>query len=55
MMIIDGSDELIGWNTLKLFNAIYQGKTLGYVYSNFYDYSEGQKVTDGQISQHTED
>lgn len=34
-MIIDGDDELIGRQVLKLFNAVFQEKGLYFVYSNF--------------------
>lgn len=34
-VIVDGDDELIGTQTFKLFNSIYQSKDLWVVYSNF--------------------
>lgn len=34
-MIVDGDDELIGHNTLQLFNWWYQTKKSGVLYSNF--------------------
>ena len=34
-MIIDGDDELIGRQVLKLYNAVFQEKGLYFVYSNF--------------------
>jgi hypothetical protein len=40
-MIVDGDDELIGKNVLKLFNIAYQKKKAGFIYSNFYTYDHG--------------
>jgi len=34
MMVVDGDDELIGRQVLKLFNAIFQEKKVLFVYSN---------------------
>jgi hypothetical protein len=34
-MIIDGDDELVGRQVLKLYNAVFQEKKLYFVYSNF--------------------
>lgn len=34
-MIVDGDDELVGRQVLKLFNAVFQEKKLWFVYSNF--------------------
>ena len=34
-MIVDGDDELIGRQVLKLFNAVFQEKKVWYAYSNF--------------------
>lgn len=34
-LIVDGDDELLGKQVLKLFNAIFQEKKLWFVYSNF--------------------
>lgn len=34
-MIVDGDDELLGRQVLKLFNAVFQEKKLWFVYSNF--------------------
>ena len=34
-MIIDGDDELLGRQVLKLFNAVFQEKGVWYIYSNF--------------------
>ena len=37
-MVMDADDELIGKNVLKVFNAAYQEKKAGVVYSNFFYY-----------------
>jgi hypothetical protein len=37
---MDGDDEFIGKNALKLFNSIYQTRKSGVVYSNFYIYQQ---------------
>lgn len=34
MMIVDGDDELIGSQVLKVFNAFFQKKNAWFVYSN---------------------
>jgi hypothetical protein len=34
-MIVDGDDELLGRQVLKVFNAVFQEKKLWFVYSNF--------------------
>jgi glycosyltransferase involved in cell wall biosynthesis len=36
--IVDGDDEYIGKNVLKIFNAAYQKLKAGVIYSNFYVY-----------------
>ncbi len=43
-MIVDGDDELIGKNALKLFNIAYQKNKAGVVYSNFYFYNQDTGV-----------
>ena len=35
MMVVDGDDELIGRQVLKLYNSIFQDKDVWFVYSNF--------------------
>jgi glycosyltransferase involved in cell wall biosynthesis len=40
LMIVDGDDELIGKNALKLFNIAFQKNKAGVVYSNFYFYNQ---------------
>ena len=39
-MVVDADDELIGKNVLKEFNAAYQQKKAGVVYSNFFYYKD---------------
>lgn len=34
-MIVDGDDELVGRQVLKLFNAVFQKEDAWFVYSNF--------------------
>ena len=38
VLIVDGDDELIGKNVLKVFNANYQKLKGGYIYSNYFTY-----------------
>jgi glycosyltransferase involved in cell wall biosynthesis len=47
---LDADDELIGRNTLKLFNWAYQTHKAGVVYSNFYWYIQSMKVMNGFTS-----
>ena len=35
MIVIDGDDELIGLQVLKLYNSIFQDKNVWFAYSNF--------------------
>jgi hypothetical protein len=42
-VIVDGDDELIGFNTLAVLNSVYRAEKLGLVYSNFY-YMNQQKT-----------
>ena len=39
-MVIDGEDELIGRQVLKLFNSVFQYKEVWFAYSN-YIYGKG--------------
>lgn len=39
IVIVDGDDELIGFNTLKVINSVYTKQKLGVVYSSFYYYN----------------
>ena len=50
VIILDGDDELIGRNTLKLFNWGFQTLKAGVLYSNFYYYLQGQYVRAGFTS-----
>lgn len=36
-MVIDGDDELIGRQVLKLFNAIFQERQVWFIYTNYMD------------------
>jgi glycosyltransferase involved in cell wall biosynthesis len=46
-LTIDGDDELIGRNVLKIFNAAYQKLRAGVVYSNFYWYRQPVSIAQG--------
>ena len=39
IMNIDGGDQLVGFNTLKLFNWAFKKHKAGIVYSNYYKLS----------------
>jgi glycosyltransferase involved in cell wall biosynthesis len=47
---MDGDDEFIGKNVLKVFNAGYQRHKAGVVYSNFYWYEQGVNIMLGFTS-----
>jgi hypothetical protein len=51
---MDGDDEFIGKNVLKIFNAQYQQKKSGVMYSNFYWYEQGGNLMYGFTSEYTE-
>jgi len=54
-MIVDGDDELIGNNILKIFNTAYQKNKAGVVYSNFYFYNQDSgEVKSGFTSPYTD-
>jgi hypothetical protein len=44
VMIVDGDDELIGKNVLKVFNAAYQKLKAGVIYSSYYLYSVDRRL-----------
>lgn len=44
---VDGDDQLLGMNTLKLFNWAYQTKKAGVIYSNFYFFKQKMKNVRG--------
>jgi hypothetical protein len=43
-MIVDGDDELIGKNVLKVFNAAHQKLKGGIIYSSYYMYSLDRRL-----------
>lgn len=49
-MHLDGDDEFIGKNVLKIFNAEYQRRKAGALYSNFYFYSQNRYSAPGFTS-----
>lgn len=51
---LDGDDEFIGKNVLKIFNAGYQTKKAGVLYSNFYWYEQGGNLMYGFTSEYTD-
>ena len=53
-LTLDADDEFIGKNVLKIFNAAYQQKKAGVIYSNFYFYQQGKKVKLGFTSEYTQ-
>ena len=54
-MHVDGDDELIGRNVLKIFNAAYQQHKAGAIYSNFFKYNQGFFVFQGFTSEYPEE
>jgi hypothetical protein len=40
-LIVDGDDELLGRQVLKLFNSIFQSKKAWFVYTNFLNINGG--------------
>ena len=53
VVTVDGDDELIGKNVLKMFNAGYQLHKAGVIYSNFYWYDQGRNIMLGFTSEYT--
>ena len=51
---LDGDDEFIGRNVLKLFNWGYQTKKSGVLYSNFYWYQQPSTLMFGMNSEYGE-
>ena len=47
VIIVDGDDEMLGRNTLQLFNWGYQTKKVGVLYSNFYLFAKDRSFQDG--------
>jgi glycosyltransferase involved in cell wall biosynthesis len=53
-LTLDGDDELIGRNAIKLFNANYHRLQAGYLYSNYYYFdSPAQIIIDGISTDHS--
>jgi hypothetical protein len=53
--IMDGDDEYLGKNVLKIFNAAYQKLKGGVIYSNFYGYNQGVQIVLGFTLDYDED
>lgn len=51
---LDGDDEFIGKNVLKMFNTGYQRTKAGVLYSNFYWYEQGNNLMLGFTSEYTD-
>lgn len=55
VMSIDGDDELIGRNVLKIFNAEHQRLKAGVIYSNFYYYDQKEgKIMNGFTEEYSD-
>jgi hypothetical protein len=55
-MFVDGDDELIGKNALKIFNAGYLRNKGGVVYSTFYFYNQDKgAISIGFTSPYTDE
>lgn len=50
IMILDGDDEFIGRNVLRIFNWGFQSKKAGVIYSNFYWYQQPVTLRHGFTS-----
>jgi hypothetical protein len=53
-MILDGDDEFIGKNVLKVFNAGYRKLRAGVVYSNFYAYHPRFSMVSGFTAEYSD-
>ena len=53
VVTVDADDELIGRNVLKVFNAAYQQKKAGVVYSNYYEFELERRLKKGITTEHT--
>ena len=51
---LDGDDEFIGRNVLKIFNAEYHNRKAGAIYSAFYFYSQNKWASRGFTSQYND-
>ena len=51
---LDGDDEFIGRNVLKIFNAEYQKLKAGAIYSNFYFYNQNRWTSRGFTNEFAE-
>lgn len=43
VVIVDGDDELIGFNVLRVINAVYSQEKIGFLYSSFLYYHQSKK------------
>ena len=53
-MVVDADDELIGKNVLKVFNAAYQQKKAGVIYSNFFYYKHASFLRVGFTGEYSD-
>jgi glycosyltransferase involved in cell wall biosynthesis len=51
---LDGDDELIGRNVLKVFNANYQKYKMGVIYSNYYRYHSDGRIEPGWTTDYSQ-
>ncbi len=42
--VVDGDDELVGTQVLKLYNAVYQKEKLYALYSNYFSFDSNNEV-----------
>ena len=50
VVLIDGDDEFLGFNVLKVVNAQYQSKKLGVFYSNYVSFNYKEKYAEAAIT-----
>ena len=53
-MHVDGDDELIGRNVLKIFNAAYQQHKAGAIYSDFYFFDINLIAAEGLTTEYSQ-
>jgi hypothetical protein len=51
-MVVDGDDELIGKNVIKVFNAAHQKLKGGVIYSNYYFFALDKKLFVGASAEY---
>jgi hypothetical protein len=53
-MLVDGDDELVGKNVIKVFNVAHQKLKGGVIYSNYIDYAVDRRLEPGISKSYTQ-